>query len=226
MDAENDPANGLVLILANKGSSLLERQQAFEAIFNLPVGPWAQKPLPVFLKALAFEKAKRQMEKFHRKADEIDWEGAALETGLALFLKPPRNPSSLKPWLHQTVDNQINGLVTKFYSEVTRRDDRAFDDESMSLSTESAASEDEESQEIERMRIFYDSVIGAIAEAPKSLRIFAQLMLLDRYNDDQIREALRLSPAAFRKRLQRLREYLIEHPGPLAELMPRFAPRK
>ena len=176
------------------------REAALDELLDRRRGFWGDVPLLDWLYGVAKGEAQSIMGRQHLSADEIDWEGAAHEALIALVSsqKPVTFP---KAWLRETIRRRIQDQKRSWWSELIARD--LTDARDIRVADDDVAGPDES-----RRLKYYDLVLTKIAELPASLRVVAQMLLVERYSVEEIRELLALSNAAMRQRMFRLKGML------------------
>jgi RNA polymerase sigma factor (sigma-70 family) len=195
-------------ILQNRQATLFERQDAFEQLFRLPAGWWGNGRLIPWALGVARRTA-RSLTQGGTVKDQLDWEDAATRALLIFFDCAPRIAENPGGWLRGAIRNTLLNDLKTLKSMVP------LDEWRHDAPPVAGMNPDEEPptpHELERLRR-YDALLKAIGELPAKLRIVAQLHFLEQHSAVDIAQLLRLTPAAVRQRIHRVRVELRKKVG-------------
>src|SRR5262249_33850565 len=113
--------------------------------------------------------------------------------------------TSPRKWLMTVIKNQVKQVARDSSQELFAERASDLRADQHPVGEESGAEQDSDSP---RDLMYYDAVLDAVRALSPSLRIVAQMYLLEKYPLRDIAEALHLSPDTVRQRLFRARRQL------------------
>lgn len=185
-------------VIRDSGTERARRSEAFERMLDMSFGGWwGQGSLMLFVKAVAFGKARRRLAAFGLPADAIDHEGIAHDALLELF----KSAAAIKApvptnWLIGTVGNLIAKDIRERYLELTADD---VSEQTRIVDPEVASREDEQ---VVRL---YKALLRAIRDLNPPLQAVAILLWVERSSRKEICNRLEISPETLRKRIERMK---------------------
>jgi len=186
------------------------RCQAIEGLCEAGAGWWGPGSLALYAFSVGKHQAKKQSEVRGLTIDQLDWEGAVEDSLITLFVDASKITKNPKSWLHGVIKNKIRTEVRSVLKEIKGAREKALVEPATAGSPEDALIAAEGASKHERKLLeLFDELHEVVASLPKSLRIIVWLMN-DGYSREEIAEKLSLSSATVRKRIQRLRQALIE----------------